>query len=238
MIRLLTVLLVIALAAPAAFAAPVPSPYTASYSVKYRGISAGLLHFELRAEEPGRLVFQTRPEPGLFARAFVGPKGIERSVMQIDEHGIRPLTWFVDDGRSGQREDADLVFAWDKGVVRGTMKGEAVERPTEPGLQDRLSVQIAAMTALLRDDEPGTIPLLAEKENRNYEYTRVGTQRISTFAGEFDTVVYESTRPGSSRLSRVWHAPDLGFIPVRAEQLRNGRVETVMEMVKVNRNRS
>jgi hypothetical protein len=212
-----------------------PAPYVATYAVSYRGIQAGLLHFELRAEEADTFVFESHADPGLLARLIVSSKAIERSTMQIDAQGVRPLSWLLDDGKPGQKKDGALAFAWDKGRVSGTVEGESVELATVPGLQDRLSFQVAVMTALLRDLEPGTIPMLGDGRIKRYSYTRSGSDRIKTTAGDYEAIVYESTRPGSSRVSRVWHAPALGYIPVRAEQLRDGAVETVMELVQVKR---
>ena len=212
-----------------------PAPYTATYAVSYRGLNAGLLHFELREVEPGLFIYATRPEPSLLARVLVGSDALERSTLRIDASGVRPLFWQVEDGKSGNRNDGELVFDWDTGWVRGMIKGQPVALPTVPGLQDRLSFQIAIMTALLRGIEPDSIPMISEDTIKVYSYTQVGRERIKTRAGEFATVLYESTRPGSKRLSRIWHAPILGYIAVRAEQVRKGRVETVMELVAVAR---
>ena len=44
-------------------------------------------------------------------------------------------------------------------------------------------------------------------------------------------MIYESTRDGSSRVSRFWLAPQFDYAPVRAEQIRKGKVETVMTLV-------
>lgn len=228
--------LITAVAMPTMTAEPVtPAPYAATYAVNYRGVNAGLLHFKLRAEAPDRFVYESHPEPGLLASLIVSSKAVERSTMRIDATGVRPLSWFVDDGKPGQEDDGALAFAWEEGRISGTTEGERVEMSIVPGLQDRLSFQIAVMTALLRDREPGTIPMIDKGRIKRYSYTRRGTERVKTPAGEFEAVRYESTRPGSSRVSRVWHAPVLGYIPVRAEQLRKGKVETVMELVKVER---
>jgi hypothetical protein len=213
----------------------VPAPYTATYSVSYQGITAGQLHFELRADEDGRFVYETHATPGLLASFLVSRKAIERSIIRIDADGVRPLFWFLDDGKSGKENDGALIFAWDEKRVTGTVQGERVDLPTEPGLQDRLSFQVAAMTALWRGREPGTIPVLDDNRIKPYSYIRQGAARIKTPAGEFETVLYESTRPRSKRLSRIWHAPAIGYIPVRFERLNRGKVETVMELVSVER---
>ena len=212
-----------------------PEPYTAVYSVSYRGLHAGLIHFELKSGEPGMYVYESNVEPSFLARLVVSSNAVERSVMQIDGNGVQPLYWFLDDGKAGREDDGVLEFAWEKERISGEVEGERVELPTQPGLQDRLSIHIEVMTALLRDREPGTIPMISKDKIKPYSYTRAGTGRITTEAGEFQTVLYESTRPGSSRLSRIWHAPSLGYIAVRAEQIRKGKVETVMELVKVTR---
>jgi len=238
LLRLIGFVIVIAVVLPLPFAAAtdlVPAPYTATYSVSYQGITAGQLHFELRADEDGRFVYETHATPGLLASFLVSRKAIERSIIRIDADGVRPLFWFLDDGKSGKENDGALIFAWDEKRVTGTVQGERVDLPTEPGLQDRLSFQVAAMTALWRGREPGTIPVLDDNRIKPYSYIRQGAARIKTPAGEFETVLYESTRPRSKRLSRIWHAPAIGYIPVRFERLNRGKVETVMELVSVER---
>jgi hypothetical protein len=229
-LRLALVLLAIAAPNSVAFAQSIkPLPFVATYAVSYRGYEAGRLHVELRAEDSDRFVYETRAEPGVVARFFVGKNPVERSEMRIDEQGVHPLLW-MNRGTSGA---GTLEFSWEEGTVSGTVEGEQVEHPIEPGLQDRLSIQIAVMTALLRGMEPGTIPMVEGDEIKHYSYTRIGSEQVPLANGEIETIVYESTRPGSSRVSRVWHVPALDYIPIRAERIRKGRVETLMVLVNV-----
>jgi hypothetical protein len=226
----------IALATPVA--GPVaPAPFTATYTVSYRGFEAGRLTFALRAKEGGTFVYETSAQPGLLAKILIGDQAVERSVMRIDSDGVHPLSWYLNDGKPGDAKDGALTFSWEEQHVTGKMEGQVVQLPTEPGLQDRLSLQVAVLIALLRGHEPGTIAMIDHDKIKRYSYRRAGSEQIKAPAGKFDTVVYESTRPGSNRVSRVWHAPALGYIPVRAEQTRNGKVETVMELVQVERAR-
>lgn len=221
-----------ALAAPAA--GPIlPAPFTATYTVNYRGIEIGQLSFELRAGEGDTFIYESRAKPKLIASIVVGDQAVERSVMRIDSKGVRPLSWYLNDDKAGSAKDGTLTFAWDEKRVTGTMEGQRIQLPTEAGLQDRLSIQIAVLTALLRGQAPGTIPMIDHDKIKRYSYRRAGAEQVKAPAGKFDAILYESTRPGSRRVSRVWHAPALGYIPVRAEQIRNGKVETVMELVQV-----
>lgn len=216
--------------------AALPPSFTASYAASYRGIEAGTLTFSLRPESPGRYVYETKADPSFLARLVVSRNAIERSEMLIDENGVRPLRWTLDDGKAGDKDDGSLTFDWDAGRVTGRADAKSVDLPTQPGIQDRLSIQIAVMTALLRGEEPGEIPLIDDEKVKLYTYRRTGTAVMETPLGRLDTVIYESAREGSSRLSRFWMAPSLDYIPVRAEQIRKGKVETVMTIRSLERN--
>jgi hypothetical protein len=211
-----------------------PDPFVATYSVSYRGISAGTLMFSLvRDAASGHYVYETRVSPSTLARLVVSRAALERSVISIGPEGVRPIEWQLDDGKSSEAEDGRLRFDWEHGRVTGRIKEEDVDLPTEPGLQDRLSIQIAVVAALMRGQEPGTLPLIDDNRVKRYVYTRKQAQALDTPLGKVDTIVYESTREGSSRVSRFWLAPGLQFVPARAEQVRKGKVETVMVLTKL-----
>src|SRR5690606_15321781 len=101
-------LIACALLPPAAGAAEstLPRPFSATYEVSYRGIRAGSLTFTLSSDaSTGRYVFETRAQPSLLARLVVSGGAFERSVMQIDAQGVRPLEWQLEDGKSGDDKD-------------------------------------------------------------------------------------------------------------------------------------
>jgi hypothetical protein len=214
---------------------PSPPPFTATYAVSYRGLSAGNLMFKFTRDQSGRYIYETHADPSALASLFVSRAAVERSVMEIGPDGVRPLEWSMDDGKSGTKGDSSLHFDWDRNLVTGTVEGVAVSVPTEPGLQDRSSLQIAVTTQLMRGIEPGTVAFIDNKEVKRYTYTRKGEEKLDSPLGKLDTVIYESTREGSSRLSRFWIAPSLEYLPARAEQVRKGKVETVMVLTSFQR---
>ncbi|HKQ13858.1 MAG TPA: DUF3108 domain-containing protein [Steroidobacteraceae bacterium] len=233
---LLTSMVMTVLVASSAQAeAAVPRPFSATYAVTFRGIGAGSITFDFaRDAATGRYIYETHASPSTLARLFVSKAAMERSVMEIDGAGTRPIDWQLDDGKSGNEGDGELHFDWSRNRVTGTVEGKPVELTAEPGTQDRSSMQIAVTTALLRGVEPGTIPLIDDNRIKRYVYTKKENATVDSALGKLDTVLYESTREGgSSRTSRFWMAPSLEFLPVRAEQIRKGRVETVMVLQKL-----
>lgn len=216
----------------AAASADAPQPFSATYVVSYRGIEGGTLRMDLRhAAATGHYVFETHVNPNVLARLFIGRDAVERTVLELTPQGMRPLSWETNDGKSGNKGDGRLQFNWQTHRVTGTYEGKPVDLPLAPGTRDRLSIQIVAMTALLRGEQPSTISMVNGDSIKEYTYTRGATEVLDTRLGKLDTVIFESTRTGSNRVSRVWHAPSLEYLPVRAEQIRKGKVETVMTLV-------
>ena len=233
MIRYLLIFMLV-MASPALAAGTIkPEPYTATYAVKYKGFNLGSLTFELRAADDGTYIYESRAKPGFLARFVVSPEAVERTVVQINEEGVRPLRWFSEDGKASTEDDGSYIFDWTAGQVTGTVADEAVKLPTEPGLQDRLSMQVAVLTAMLRDEPPGTITMIDEDRIKHYSYERQHTAQVEADGKNYETILYESTRPGSSRVKRIYHATALGYLPVLFENFKDGKLETVMELIAV-----
>jgi len=218
-------------------AAPqLPQPFTATYAVTFRGISGGTLQMKWHREGTSdRYVFETTARPSFLASLVIDDSAFERATLENTAEGLRPVSWAADDGRSGEKGNGELEFNWVDNVVSGTYDGKPVKLTLEPGVEDRLSIQISVMTALMQGQEPGSIAIVNGDKISEYTYKRGNTETIDSKLGKLDAVIYESTRSGSSRISRVWHVPSLEYLPARAEQIRKGKVETVMTLVELKK---
>lgn len=236
MATLMTALLastLFATAAPAQSQGPavLPKPFTATYAVTFRGMRAGNLTFKLsRDPATNRYTYETTADPSMLARIMVSGSAAERSVMDIGPDGVHPIDWQFEDGKSSTSRDGKLHFDWQKNVATGVIEDQTINLPLEPGLQDRLSIQIDVVTSLLRGEEPGAIPLIDDNRIKRYTYTKIGPAVTDTDLGKLETVLYESTREGSNRQSRFWLVPKMEYLAARAEQIRKGKVETVMTL--------
>lgn len=214
--------------------AAIPHDFVARYAVSYRGMGAGTLIFTFKHDPAtGHYIYETRAEPSFLASFLVSTAARERSEMEITSDGVRPLHWSLDDGKSGTKNDGEMTFDWNRRIATGRTKDTNFEVPLSPGVQDRLSIQIAVVTSLLRKQEPGTIAIIDDGKVKTYSYNRTGTGNADSDQGHLDSVLYESTRENSSRMSKFWLLPKYEFAAVRAEQIRKGKVETVMELERL-----
>jgi hypothetical protein len=159
----------------------------------------------------------------------------QTSDFSIVDGKVRPTTYVGDDGSDDTGRDVSLKFDWEKNRVTGISEDKPVDQPLVPGVQDSLSVQIALMCALAAGETPKTFQLIDKDEVKEYLYTHEGKATLDTPVGKLETVVYTSQRPGASRVTRLWIAPSLGFLPVRAEQIRKGKRELQLSVRTVNR---
>ncbi len=177
-----------------------------------------------RARLPrGQWILQTRGDPSGLARLVTSAQLLQTSRLEVHEGGIRPRKFELNDGVANRDEDIALDFDWVGGRATGTAKGKPVDVALEPNTQDPVSFQLAIMTAL-QDGRPASpLPMVDGPKLKTYEQRRVRSERITTPAGTFDTVLYVSSRQGSEREAHMWLAPELGYLAVQVEQYRKGK---------------
>ncbi len=104
-----------------------------------------------------------------------------------------------------------------------------------PGVQDDLSAQVSLIQALNSGQAPASLLVFDKSGIRDYSYTAVGEEKLSTPLGAVATVIYRSQRAQAPRSTRYWCAPALGYIPVRVEQRRLDKVEWTMNLRSLHR---
>jgi hypothetical protein len=188
------------------------APFSVSYEVTFRGLNAGTASLTLQRENGDRWRYESRNEArGLFRLAL-------------------PLQYRADDGTDSTDKDISLTFDHAAGKVTGVAGRTNLSLPIEAGAQDPMSVQIAVMQVLMLDQSPSRYTLVDKQEVKTYEYRSWGRERIATPIGPVETVIWSSARIGSNRVTKVWYAAQMGYIPVRAERRRGDKLEWTMNL--------
>jgi len=212
-------------------------PYTARYNVRYKGLSGGDIEFTLRNEGHGRYVYRSHLLPNFIGSLFASDQAEDSSTVLVDGTDVQPLQFRSEDGSKSTAKDIRYDFDWKENAVSGQVSGRYKDHDFEMtvprGVQDRLSIQLAATLALQAGRDPGTLIMLEKDELQEYTILRQGNEHIHVAAGDYDTLVLQSERSGSNRSTRYWYAGKLGYIPVRAERSTKGKVDIVMELRSV-----
>lgn len=214
---------------PAAHAADwVPTPFHATYSVQWKGMNAGTSKLELRRTGADTWLYDSRNLARGIFRLAIPDTVTQTSELRFANGHAQPLKFRGDDGGEATDRDVSLDFDWQRGRVTGTAENRPVDLAVPADLQDPMSIQIAQMHAAATGQVPVRLRSIDKDEVKEYDFTRAGSQKLKTAVGELDTVVFESRRPGSSRAIRLWMAPSLGYLPVRAERRKGEKLEFAM----------
>jgi hypothetical protein len=230
-----SMLAALALTAHAAQAADATvATYTATYSVNYKGKEAGTAEFSVRyLADKDLYEFSSRVmAKGMLKLARPNP-AIERSQFRVDAAGIKPVEFWYEDGSRSGEDNFHIAFDWQRRVATVSNADARREIALPDGTLDRGSLQVALMRQLAAAGSVQSFKLADEDGIVEYDYTENGTATMPTGSGQVATRVLVQQRPGSSRATSLWVAPDLRYLPVRIEQRRDGEVQTAFELVGV-----
>ncbi len=96
-------------------------------------------------------------------------------------------------------------------------------------------MQLSSLRNLATGTLQSTVRLVDTDKVKDYELTREGEAQIETGLGKLDTVIFTSKRTGGDRVTRMWVAPALGYLPVKAERIRKNKLEFTMLIESVDR---
>lgn len=225
-------------AAPAGAAASEPAlpTYTATYAAQYKGRDVGTSEFSLQYDaERGLYVFRSHTRAkGLLYRLILPNAIEEHSEFRFEDGAIVPLRYSYRDGTRKGDDDVSIEFDWSRQRAVATGADSTTVMTISDGVLDRASLQ----TALMRDLESRSglhehYSLADDESVTEYDYAVTGTETIETGTGEVEALVLEQSREGSSRITRLWMAPALRFLPIRIEQRRDGEAHTAFLLESV-----
>ena len=139
------------------------------------------------------------------------------------EDGVRPVRFHELDTIKDEPE-VRLGFDWTTNTASGTVGKEDVTFQLDGISHDNVSIQYALMHDLLNGCPQETYVLFDVDKMRVAHVRNVGTKKVKTKAGSFEVVGIQHKREGSSRVTTLWCAPELGYLPVVIEQHRKKKL--------------
>jgi len=215
--------LLVALGCGLAHADPVDlKPFRATYTIEWKGLTAGSSTFELSRAGPDTYSYSSsNVARGMFKLAF-SDTITQASTFRIVDGRVVPISFR---GSDEKERPTDLDFDWQRKRVTGTAKGHAVDLELPDGAQDPMSLQIASLRSLASSSLQNTVHLVDSDKLKEYELRLEGKAQIETALGTLDTIIYTSKNASGGRITRTWVAPALGYLPVKGERIRDNKVE-------------
>ncbi len=198
-------------------------PHTATYKIKI-SVASGTLTTMVREAGDGFEASSTIKPTG-FARLLASGTIREMSIFSADEDGVRPKEYQSRDGLSRDKTRMDFKFDWDKLAVTGTVNEDVYQYPLDQEVHDRVSIQYQLMHNLMSGTPGSEYAMLDDDELKQISDRSIGEKEIKVPYGRFNAIGIQHQAAGSKRITTLWCAEELGYLPVMIVQSRNGKVK-------------
>src|SRR5690606_31431921 len=144
----------------------------------------------------------------------------EESTLRLEGEEVVPLTYRYQRKGLGRSRETTQQFDWANGEVRGVHKKEEFTLPTQPGLLDKTTYQLALQRDLMAGKTEMSYLVLDGDEIEQYQFRVTGEDRVTTRNGQFDAVEVQRVRePDARRETTLWFAKDWNYLLVRLSQV-------------------
>ncbi|MDH3364241.1 MAG: DUF3108 domain-containing protein [Gammaproteobacteria bacterium] len=219
---LLSLLLAAGLFAGAARASAEFTPHTAEYGIKI-SIVGGRLSTELKATDSGYTA-RHHVEPTGMSKILAHGDITEVSEFAVGDEGVYPMAYQTNDTIDKDDPRADIRFDWNTYQVSGTVNDEEFQFTLDRLRQDRVSIQYALMHDLQNNELSERYELFEADKLKTLNVRSVGTKQVKVPAGTFTVVGIQHQAENSSRVTTLWCAEELDYLPVVIEQHRKGKL--------------
>ena len=238
--KLLTLLLSITWLSCAgiAHAANPPTAFQVSYNIeKYNNI-VGVMQLSLQQQDD-RFIYTSKTEPKGLLDLFSDDKVFEQSILQWDaEHQQLRLLEYQFKRSEKPNDNQHFTMTWnnaDSALCSGIYRKQPFTLTLESPAWDQLSVQLALMTDLSSNDnqvKSYRYDIIDSANLSDYKFLLETEQTIKIGQQEYRTLKLKRPHESGKRTTYLWLAPELGYIPVRVEQFRKGKLHFSMELAE------
>ena len=205
-------------------------PHTAEYKIKI-SVLGGKLHTSFQVTGDGYAATSTIKATGL-ARLIAHGHITESSTFSNFDDGIRPAEFHSVDSLSSKGEIVDLTFDWDSQEVAGQIDGEDFRADLDGIVHDRVSLQYALMHDLINGGRRDQYSLQDAEKLKLLSVTDMGSKIVKVPFGKFEAIGIQHRAGNSSRVTTLWCAKELGYLPIMIEQHRKGKLKVRAVLAK------
>jgi Protein of unknown function (DUF3108) len=214
---------------PALQAASLPS-FDATFQIMRGSLRLGTTEVSLSVEGDGVYRYESHTWPSSWISWLLNEDLRELSRGIIEAAGIRPLFYHYQ--RSGRRSTrtAELTFDWKTSTVVNNVADSTWEMTVPDGTLDKLSTQLGIMMELQNGTTGKTFAVADGGKLKEYAFEVIGTETVELPAGRFETVKLNRVGESREKLTYIWCAPELHYLPVRILQRKQDDSEYRREL--------
>jgi hypothetical protein len=199
------------------------TPYTAVYEAKGSGLSASNQMTLSPADSSGRIEMRSISKARGFSRLLKRDPIVEYTKFEEIDGKFHPIEYHYLFNTSGSKRNAWIIFDREQLVAKSLYKRETVELEIRSDHVDRMLETLVFRKDLIAGTIAEKYSYIDRNTLREAVYEKLGSETISTKAGNFDTIKYRRQRVGSSRSAVIWFAAEFEYLPVRMRHFKGDK---------------
>ena len=146
----------------------------------------------------------------------------QRATFKMEQCQVQPISYSSTHTRPFRSETREtLEFDWEHRKAEYRSGDEEKTFSLDQPYYDPVSFFFEARCGLMAGKTDFTYPLIRKGDTRRQTYKVVGTEMIKTGLGDVQALVVERQRSSETRKTRLYVAPELGYLLVRLEHQEN-----------------
>ncbi|WP_188074479.1 DUF3108 domain-containing protein [Pusillimonas sp. ANT_WB101] len=156
----------------------------------------------------------------------------QKATFEMDHCKVRPISYVATSKRPLKEETRQtLEFDWTHKKAEYKGKDEQKSFNLDTAVYDPISFFFEARCDLMAGKKQFSYSLINKGRQNTQTYKVIGTQKVETGLGEFETLIVERVRDSKKRQTRLYVAPDLDYLLVKIEH-QEGRLLNVVATLK------
>ena len=205
-------------------------PHEADYKVSVRGITGELKTSVKLTDADGFLISNQLKTTGLIG-AFLKGVVTETAEFKIYNTYIRPNKYYSLDTLSSKEKELQLDFNWQDNILYVRENQLSSSFPLSQNVYDRITLKYAIMNDLKNDRNTKIYRLHEGDKIKEIKAKILPEKTIKVPTGTYNVIGIQNQASGSSKMSILWCAIDLDYLPVRIQQYRNDKLWMNAELI-------
>ena len=229
--RLLSFILLLFAPLCSAQANPLFEGFSAEYDVIRNDLNLGVTKRQLIKRDAHTLEFLSHTEPEGLVALLVSDVFVERSMIQLDKSGIRPLEYTYRQSGGKTEKTFEAEFDWSKQQLHRSTSKQPDPLPADT--QDLLSFQLAIVDGLYKGQRHFNFSIVDHRRIQEHKLDYSGTELLP---GSQGLSVLRLDHQSSRKKDRFtfWCAEKFNYLPVMIQKVEHDGDVVLLKLRRFN----
>lgn len=204
-----------------------PKHFEVRYHLNRQGLDIAEIHWKLQMQNDQAFRYTSKSKTIGIAKLFRDEHITETSDWRFNQGNLQSLLYQYSRSGGKRIRQAEARFDWPQKRLNNTLNGKQWSVDLPDRTYDKLNYLLALMQDLKQGKRIPQYQVADGSKFKTYEMQYLNEERLESALGSIETFVLERRVKGSERVTRVWAAKSLHYLPVKIEHREKGETVTL-----------